>query len=535
MAISFLSPARSVLLISDDALYVYASGAGGAQLVEVVPWEAENFEQNVARILAKDCKSRPVLLLNDMVEQHYRKERVLKAGVSVMDRPGMLKRKLNVSFPNYPVRAAYPLKEKLPKTEKKGAADIYIFAALPNSQQLTQSIGVMRESMVSIAGLCLLPVESSNMVKALSAKLSKSKKGQSKWVIFMGQHKSGGLRQIVTKNGELALTRMTPVVDSDPQVWASQVQKELKATMSYLSRFGYHESEGLDIIVVGDEGACQSLNALIDTQYNFVSMNAREAARMLGLPFAKGADERYADSLHVSWAGRKGKFILPMNAPRLEAISKPRQMAMVGAMVLLLGAAFLGYQAFTMTQAVASASEAIVDGNSRYAQLDLQYQKELSRLQELGFDVKVLKSAIAVVDDLDKHNIDALGLFENIGRALGGDLRVDSVNIKRATPPVSGNVLAPQGNDAPEKLFDTMIQMTYPATTDIDKGNDEVRALGQRLQAVMPDYDVRVTKLLKDYEYVEQIVVESGDLDKQNTAQDFTAEITITGMVTKDD
>lgn len=535
MALSFFSPARTVLLISDEALYIYAVSGAGARVVEIIPWEADNFEQNVANVIAKDCGGKPVLILNDMVEQHYRKERVIRSGVGVFDKSGMLKRKLNVTFPNYPVRAAYPLKEKLPKTDKKQAADIYIFAAVPGSSQFTKTITAARKSLASIAGFCLLPVESSDMVKALSDKLSKGRKQKSKWAVFMGQHKNGGLRQIVTKDGELALTRMTPIsdVDTDAGLWANEVYQEFKATMSYLSRFGYQVEDGLDVIVVGDPMAGESLEGLIEDDCNYSSMTAEEAARILGLPFSRGGDDRYADVLHTGWAGRKSKFILPMQAAQIDQVSKPRQMAMAASVLLLLSAAFFGYKAFDRFQSTAQTFMDLDTAKRRYAQLDVQYQKEVKRKEDLGFDVRLVQSSIAVHNDLEKKRIKPLRILSGVGHALGKDLRVDQISIKRPEKTLVGALTASR-DDAPATLFEASMQMTYPSTTDIDRGNQEVRDLSQRLRDLLPGRKVEVTKFLKDYEYVEEIVVESGDLDKKDIEQDFVAEIKITGAVSND-
>ena len=163
MSVSLLVPHRTVMLVADEAVYVYDSSARGVRLVETVLWSTENFEQNLAGILKKDCSGRPVLILNDMVEQHYRKEKVLKAGVSIMDRSGMLRRKLNMAFPSYPVKAALPLKEKIVKDDKRGRADIYIFAAVPETRQFLGALGAINRSLVPVSGFCLLPVESSAM------------------------------------------------------------------------------------------------------------------------------------------------------------------------------------------------------------------------------------------------------------------------------------------------------------------------------------------------------------------------------------
>jgi hypothetical protein len=46
---------------------------------------------------------------------------------------------------------------------------------------------------------------------------------------------------------------------------------------------------------------------------------------------------------------------------------------------------------------------------------------------------------------------------------------------------------------------------------------------------LLKDHKVEITKRLKDYEYVEEMVVETGDLERKDATQDFVAEITIKG------
>ena len=73
------------------------------------------------------------------------------------------------------------------------------------------------------------------------------------------------------------------------------------------------------------------------------------------------------------------------------------------------------------------------------------------------------------------------------------------------------------------------MQMTFPSTTNAEKGNAEVKSLRGRLQKALPDHVVNITKLLEDYEYSEEIVVETGDAKKNSTSQDYVAEINIEG------
>jgi hypothetical protein len=226
-----------------------------------------------------------------------------------------------------------------------------------------------------------------------------------------------------------------------------------------------------------------------------------------------------------------------MKAVQLDQVSKPRQTAMMASLLLLASAAFLGYQFFSATQALSVLSQDIDDARNRQAQLDVQYQKEVKRKEDLGFDVRLMQSSIAVHESLEKERIKPLALFRGIGQALGKDLRIDKISITRTEPEVLDEVMqaamdAAQGEGAqPAKteIFEANMQMTYPSTTDIDRGNEEVRNLRDRIRQALPGNDVNVSKFLKDYEYSENIVVESGDLAKENVAQDFVAEIKIKG------
>lgn len=532
MSAASLPHNRTVLMISDEFLSVYAVGVRGVKLLESVPWGADNFVGSVAGIISKDCGKKPVLILNDVVEQHYRKERVIRSGVGFSDKSALLRRKLNVAFPGFPVRAAYPLKEKILKTDKQSAADIYIFAAVASTDQLTKTMAAAKSSLVSISGFCLLPVEASDMVGALAAKLPRKSKLKPRWVVLMGQHRSGGLRQVVTKNGELALTRMSPISDiaENPEGWTQDVYRELKATMSYLSRLGYDENEGLDIVVVADHSAKELLAGFVDEMCDLHVLTVMEAAQTLGLMIGRQDSLHFADPLHVAWIGRKRRLILPMKSSVVDEISKPRRVAAAVMTLLVLGAGVLGYQFVEKMASASSLGDEISTSEQQKNQLDVRYQQEVQRLQELGFDARLVQSAIAVHGQLDAENIKILDLVQGIGRAMGKDLRIDTLDVGR---PRAANavkkIIAVGAPKEAQPLFEARLRMTYPSTANVDEGNKEVSDLRDRLAAALAGHDVKVNKFLKDYEYTEGLVVEAGDLEKENIQQDFVAEILIIG------
>jgi hypothetical protein len=526
-------------MIADEGLYIYSSTARAVRLVEVVPWDQLSFTEKVSEILVKDCGSKPIMILNDMVEQHYRKERVPKVGI--MDKANVVKRKLRVAFPNYPVRAALELQEKIKPSASAKPGSIFIFAAVPSTDGYAKTLAAATKSLCSIAGFGLLPVESSDLVKTVSASLTARGKKKAVWALMMGQHKNGGLRQIVTKNGELALTRMTPITDSDadPQEWAREVYQEFKATMSYLTRFGFSADDGLDVITIATPQAGEALGDMIDVTCNFHALDVHQAARHAGVSVGPQENARYSDPLHVAWSGKKSRLILPMKAPEIEAVSGPRQMAMVATLVLFVAAAAQGYQLMDSFQAMQAVSVDLSDVQDQQARLTKEYDEEVARKEALGFDVKLVQAAVELNGDLDKSDLRYFNLVQALGRGLGRDLRMDKLTIaqperkgaKAGTDFALDSVGTADGQAAPkgDPAYSISFQMTFPSTTDIDRGNKEVADLRDRLAVLLPGHEVAVDKFLKDYEFVDELVVETGEAKKKDLSQDFVASIRIEG------
>ena len=521
-----VASSRTILMISDEELFIYSLDSKGVNLVESVPWSADDFEESVSRIISKNCGGKPVLILNDMVEQHYKKEKVPK--VSALDKANVVKRKLKVAFPSYPVRAALPLKEKVSKSDLAIAGSVYLFAAVPATESFTKTIAAAKRSLAPIIGFFLLPIESTDMIKKLADKLPSKDKTKAQWTIFMGQHKNGGLRQIVIRNGELALTRMTPIAenDGDSKVWANEVNQEIQATMSYLSRFGYQPSDGLNIILVSDQLSGEMVDDLVDIPCNFHSLSANDIARKLKLNIGRGEDGCFADALHMAWIGKKQKFILPMRSRQLDTVSKPRKVASMLTVLLVLGSVVQGFQYMSYLQSVSEASSEVDAMKSEKVDLDSRYEVEVKRMEELGYDIQLMQSSLALHSEFENGRVGIINLFRNIGRGLGRDMRIDKISVDRSKPSIM-NKFSNKKDPTLASSFIVSMQIIFPSDTNAEQGNREINALSDRIQKTLPDNMVSVTKLLEDYEYSEAIVVETGDTQQKDTNQDYVAEISI--------
>ncbi len=546
MSIPFLSPSRCVLLIGDEALCIYNVGATVSKLVETVPWGAPNFEQAVSGAIKKECNAKSVLVLYDMVEQHYRKERMPK--VSPLDKANVVERKLQMAFANYPVRAALPLKAKVKKTQPQqqaggGAAHVpmggvYLFAAIPGSEAFVKTIDSVRKSMAPISAFCLLPVESSGMVKTLAAKLSKKAKTKSKWAVFVGQHRNGGLRQIVTKDGELALTRMTPIVDTDiePELWTKEVAQEFKATMSYLSRFGYSPDEGLEVIVIANPAAGDRLGEKIDVPCNYTSMTVMEAAKLLGIKLGPQEDPRYADPLHAAWSGRRSNFILPMKSGDITKVHRPRQIAMAASLLLVLGAGYLMFQMFNEVQAYLLAQEDLDNAERRKRQVVELYNEEVARKQAMGFDVQLVQGTLDTYKDLQEDSAYTLPFIKDISVALGPQLIIDSISYSTSLVP-GPRPEVPSYDEMGNEIInfvpreEARLTMSFPSSLDPDFVSAEYDNLMVRLRKKFKDYNIVSLKNPVKREYTDTLEGQTGVTQRvSGAAEDYLAEIEISGV-----
>ena len=537
MSIPYLTPTRTILLIGDEALYIYNASSRSCRLVDTVPWQADDFENTVINLIRKECAGKPVLILNDMTDQHFKGgQRLPKVGP--MDRANVLVRKLQVAFPTYPIRGA--LATKLPKGTpqppgEKKQGGLYLFAAVPMSEPVAKTMDAVKKSLSSVAGFYLLPIEVSDLVKTLAARLAGKARPVSRWVVFVGQHHNGALRQVITRDGQLAMTRMTPVTDTDTdhELWAQEVHQEFKATVGYLSRFGFTPDDGVDVIVVCNPKAGAILEKLIDIPCHYSTFTAPEAARELGINIGPQDDPRYADPLHAAWVGRKSRFILPMAASDLTKIHRPRRIATIAMFLMILGGGYQIWQLAVQLQAMSETDESITNQQRSLKQATTAFDAEVARMNALGFDVKLVQGAIKVFKNLEDKRLHELVMIKKINGALGNELRLDSMKIESDDKQDAKAVpVPPPGATPPAPKMKAVLKLSFPPSIEPEFGIKEINNLKNRLQAALPKCAVTIGQNVANMEFKDTFQGEtSNPANKQKENQQYFAEIDIAGTL----
>lgn len=538
MSLSFLKPSRCVLLIGDENLYVYDVSSRAARLLDTVPWQADGIEDNVAALIRKECTGRPVMIVNDMTDQHFKGGQRLPR-VGPLDKNNVLKRKLQVSFPNYPIRGALSLKKsgapdsKLSSESKAISSGLYLFAAVPTSEPVVKAMEIVKRSLGAVAGFYLLPVESADMVGELARRLAGKTRPVSRWCVFIGQHHNGALRQVITRDGQLAMTRMTPVVDtdSDHELWAQEVSQEFKATISYLSRFGFSPEDGTDVMVVCNPTAGQVLEKSIDIPCHYTSFTAPEAARLLGISVGSQDEPRFADPLHVAWIGRKTKFSLPMNAAELSRIHQPRQVSAAAILLLMLGAAGSSWFVFDQFQTMLSQKEDLRRQKEIFTAAETAYAEEVGKMTALGVDIRLVNSALKVFNEWEAGRPKVLDMLKRIDKALGEDLRIDALSMAYSPVENQGEAVAVEGESPAYPKVDLALKLSFPSSIEPEVGVREVNNLRRRLEAGFPGFSVTVQKNIAGQEFSEAATGTASRTAREIAAEKYAAELLIRGDV----
>ncbi|OIN87409.1 MAG: hypothetical protein AUJ12_01340 [Alphaproteobacteria bacterium CG1_02_46_17] len=533
---SIISPTRCVLLIMDEGVGVYVSSGRGVSFIDSYHWRESGFEEKLSDAISRSGAV-SVVILNDAVEQHYRKEKV--PVLSFFDKANIIQRRLNVAFPNFSMRAAVVLKEGT-KLIREAAAnekdvvkgDLYLFAAVPSTEAFGRIMSAVSSVDAQIVGYGLLPVESTPLVDALVKKLASRKTGigGARWSILISQHRGGGLRQIVVRNNELALTRVTPVIEPDPEspgAWAADVSQELQATLSYLSRFGYTPEDGLDIMVVGDSLYTEPLEGMIYAPCNYTTLTLKEACDLIGIRVLDRGEEHFSDALHVGWVGRKAMLDLPLVSREINSIKKPRQAAMAFMVLCSIGVSGVAAYAVDEAMRLYRTTVNIEVAQEQKRKIDEIYAEELKRKESMGIDVPLIKGSLAINKLISDAAIDPLVVLDAISRELQ-DIRLDGFEFNN-TGSEPAETLSP-GTNLADRRTELLLKMSFAGSVDAVKGNEELDKLVDRLNSRLEEigYKAQVNKQLQKFTYDSAVDSQAGIIAKVRAAQDrYNAEVKV--------
>lgn len=498
---------KRVLLLGADGVVIYGPSGAGVERETSLAWDMPNFDELLSEALGKQNANKQVIVLFDGADQTYRKEENIPK-LSAIDRPRFVKRKLELAFPNYPIRASLEIKPQ--KIKGRGAAGpaSYLFVALPETDQVDRVGRAILESGVPVAGFGLLPAESVGLAPALAEKIFAGESGGiSRWTVLIGQHETGGLRQVVVKDGNLALTRLTPTGEGGASgaAWAEEVAREFRATMTYISRFGFNPEDGIDVIIISDDISRQFFDAAALGVKRLRCIPVTDALKLLGAKSFGLEKSNFADGLHAAWVSKKRALRLPIRVPSLHQIMAPRLVAQAAAAVLVFSALAFVYMAFNAIQQNYVIGQEIEQRQSQRSMLERELTQESKVFDTLPVKATLLKGTLSVKKFLDTNTVPLGGFLQRLKSVLGTGIILNSFEYKHdpssklqleaptgargafVPPPAPGTLQAGERG-----LIKASFSFSLPGTMPLEQKVNTAEALQQKLQEAFPGYNVKI-------------------------------------------
>ena len=371
--------------------------------------------KNWARRWPKDTKAR-ISVLVDTLDQSFKEEELPKVGI--LDRRKVLSRHINMAFPGANLRGA-----RLVGPGSKNTL-LYQFAAVPLDGRIPGWIDFVDSLPNPKGGVSAVAAENVDLVAALAPKDAPVEAGNNHWRHLIGVNATGGLRQIIEKNGRLSLTRLTqaPPPDTPPADFADMIIRDFKATITYIRRLGYAVGDALDLVVLTTPENKDALDALTWDGARSVSIyTPYEAGATVGVGSIGKEDQAYCDVLHAAWFASKGRARLPLTRSAALGTTQDdlRELAFAVAPYAagLLAAAVIGWTGWAGYDTYATSS-ANTQMEQQLATLKHTLGDEQAKLGLLPYDAARMRNVLEVNTALEAGKLDYAPLFQTIAHAL---------------------------------------------------------------------------------------------------------------------
>jgi hypothetical protein len=448
-------------------------------------------QEELGEALAEDPKGR-ISVIIDTLDQSFKEDEIPRVGV--LDRRKVLARQINMAFPGANLRGA----RLVTQTEKKTL--IYEFASVPLDGRIPAWLEFLDSRPNDKGGIYAIAPENADMLAALGPKDAAVEEGKTLWRHMICVNVTGGLRQIIEKNGRLCLTRLTqaPPPETPPAEFADMILRDFKATITYIRRLGYQVGDALDLVVLTTAENKAVLEDLAWDCARSVSVyTPYEAGAVLGLGSIGREDQAYSDVLHAAWFAFKRRPKLPLTRSLAMGDTKDdlRELAYfvspyvagIAAAALIGWAGWTGYQLYQFK----------TDNQQleiRLSQAQAALTQARAKVGGLPYEPARVRNVIDVDNSLNSGSIDFTPVLQGVAQALQSDAVVLKMSI------VNGS---DAGGDRPAaairgaEKFDYAVVMRMklaPVITKADEAITTARKIEARLNAVFnKGYTVKMT------------------------------------------
>ncbi|MBL8642495.1 MAG: hypothetical protein JNK21_01070 [Rhodospirillaceae bacterium] len=445
--------------------------------------------EELGEALAEDKKGR-VSVIVDTLDQAFKEEEVPK--VNILDRRKILSRHITMAFPGQSMRGA-----RLIGPGERNTL-LYEFASVPLDGRIPGWIEFYESLPNEKGGVYAIASENVDIVPALAPKDTPVEQGNH-WQHLIGINVTGGLRQIIAKNGRLSLTRLTqaPPPDTPPDEFADMIVRDFKATITYLRRLGYSVGEPLDLVLLTTAANRDALDKLEWTGARSVNiLTPYEAGAMLGLGAIGPEDQAYCDVLHAAWFANKRQpnLKLTRSVSMGDIRDDLRELAFVAAPYAagIVAVSTLAWTGVTAVEYFTANSER--DRlTAQSTEIKNSLASEQSRISGLPYDAAQMRNIFDVETAMDRGKQDIIPHLSKVYDSLQSDAIVLDLKFAPAGAAPGRPSQAARQNTTDYALTLRMRMASVIATAD--EAVQASRRLQQRLaNSFGKDYTVTVVK-----------------------------------------
>ena len=352
--------------------------------------------------------------------------------------PKIMARKLETLFPGTELKGGL----RLGASEGEVRGYDYLFAAVTASPEVTPWQKMLEQIENPISDVRLLPVESVRLLQRLTGKLNGGESKSDQWNILISQHRTGGFRQIVTRDHRLAIARMTSGfidIESAEEI-GSLLQREIGATIDYITRLGFDRATGLNAVFIGRSDIGAALKHAQLPVRNLTTFSPAEAGALAGISGAHDESGHFADLLHAAWGG--GRLLPELSIwPQQKRQQRMQTLARIWGTRALATASVAGliYGA-NLAWEIRGAEAEYLQAEAKRGALRLAYDAEVSRLDTGPVPIARMRDIIAIHRQLEAADVDLTPFYSALGANISDNVRLSSIRVQIDTPPP---VLAP--------------------------------------------------------------------------------------------
>ena len=298
---------------------------------------------------------------------------------------------------------------------------------------------------------------------------------------------------------------MTPAAEGGVSgaAWVEEVTREFRATMTYISRFGFHADDGIDVIIVCDDISRQFFTAADLGVKRLRCITVSDALRMINAKSFGLEKTNFADGLHAAWVAKKRALRLPIRVPSLHKVMAPRLIAQGLAVGMVFSALAMTYLSFSAVQENFVLSQEIDQRLSQKSLLERELEDEKKVFDTLPVKVDLLKGTLAVRDLIEKNSAGVPEILSQLKAALS-DVTIKSLEFDHETSPQLKLSAGKQGaggyapppmpvpGAAPNERGIVKIKFSFslPGDMALEQKVNKAESLQKKLEESFPGYKV---------------------------------------------